>query len=141
MLQKVAGSVLGRQLPAELGCSRMDILIRESFGCDIEGISLTVCRVIGQVNTMLGIIYGDVYNNSSAKKNVSSIAFAGTVVGQLFFGWTSDHYSRKWALMISTGILILFAALSAGSYGYHGSATGLFAALTAYRFLIGIGIG
>ena len=100
-----------------------------------------IYRVIGQVNTMLGIIYGDVYNKSSAKKNVASIAFAGTVVGQLFFGWMSDHYSRKWALMISTGILILFAALSAGSYGYHGNATGLFAALTAYRFLIGIGIG
>lgn len=43
--------------------------------------------------------------------------------------------------MISTCILILFAALSAGSYGYHGSVTGLFSALTAYRFLIGIGIG
>lgn len=100
-----------------------------------------ICRVIGQVNTMLGKIYGDIYNNSSAKKNVASIAFAGTVVGQLFFGWMSDHYSRKWALMISTCILILFAALSAGSYGYHGSANGLFAALTAYRFLIGIGIG
>lgn len=43
--------------------------------------------------------------------------------------------------MISTCILIVFAALCAGSYGYHGSATGLFAALAAYRFLIGIGIG
>lgn len=43
--------------------------------------------------------------------------------------------------MISTCILIVFAALSAGSYGYHGSAGGLFAALAAYRFLIGIGIG
>lgn len=43
--------------------------------------------------------------------------------------------------MISTCILIVFAALCAGSYGYHGSVTGLFAALAAYRFLIGIGIG
>ena len=98
-------------------------------------------RVIGQVNTILGVIYPTQYKNSSAQRNVASIAFAGTVIGQLFFGWMSDHYSRKWALMISTCILILFAALSAGSYGYHGSVTGLFAALTAYRFLIGIGIG
>ena len=98
-------------------------------------------RVIGQVNTILGNIYPTQYKNSSAQRNVASIAFAGTVIGQLFFGWMSDHYSRKWALMISTCILILFAALSAGSYGYHGSVSGLFAALTAYRFLIGIGIG
>lgn len=43
--------------------------------------------------------------------------------------------------MISTLILIIFAALSAGAYGYKGSQGGLFAALTAYRFFLGIGIG
>lgn len=43
--------------------------------------------------------------------------------------------------MASTCILILFAALSAGSYGAHGSPGGLFAALAAYRFFLGIGIG
>jgi hypothetical protein len=37
--------------------------------------------------------------------------------------------------------LIIFAALGAGSYGAGGSIGGLFAALTAYRFLLGIGIG
>lgn len=43
--------------------------------------------------------------------------------------------------MVSTIILTVFAALGAGSYGYHGSLSGMFAALTAYRFLVGIGIG
>lgn len=43
--------------------------------------------------------------------------------------------------MISTIILIIFAALSAGAYGAGGSQYGLFAALTAYRFFLGIGIG
>lgn len=74
-------------------------------------------------------------------KNVPSIAFAGTVVGQLVFGYLSDHYSRKWSLMASTVILILFSALSAGSYGAGGNLRGLFAALTAYRFFLGVGIG
>lgn len=93
------------------------------------------------MNTILSTIYPDTYNNSPASKNVSAIAFAGTVVGMLIFGYTSDHWSRKWSLMISTIILFIFAALSAGSYGYHDSQGGLFAALTAYRFFIGIGIG
>ena len=97
--------------------------------------------VIGPVNTCLKDIYGTAYTNSSAQSNVSSIAFAGTVVGQLVFGYTSDHYSRKWSLLISTIILFIFAALGAGSYGAGGSVQGLFAALTAYRFLLGIGIG
>lgn len=59
----------------------------------------------------------------------------------LFFGYTSDHISRKWSLFVSTIIILIFAALSAGSYGAGGSIYGLFAALTAYRFFTGIGIG
>ena len=90
---------------------------------------------------MLKKIYGNTYKHSNAQSNVSSITFAGTVVGMLFFGYTSDHFSRKWSLLYSTLLVILFAALAAGSYGAGGSTGGLFAALAAYRFLLGIGIG
>jgi MFS family permease len=90
---------------------------------------------------MLSQIYGDSYTNSAAKKNVSAITFAGTVAGMLIFGYTSDKWGRANTLTLSTVILIVFAALGAGSYGYHGSTQGLFAALTAYRFLVGVGIG
>jgi MFS family permease len=38
-------------------------------------------------------------------------------------------------------MLFMFAALSTGAYGAGGSASGLFAALAAYRFLIGLSIG
>jgi MFS family permease len=95
--------------------------------------------IIGPVNTMLKILYKDEYTKSSAQQNVASIAFAGTVFGQLLFGYTADHWSRSNSLLISTIILIIFAALGAGSYGASGSVHGLFAALTAYRFLLGIG--
>lgn len=88
---------------------------------------------------MLSKIYPDAYANSSAQANVASITFAGTVLGMLFFGYTSDHYSRKWSLFVSTIIIILFAALGTGSYGAGGSPTGLLAALVAYRFFLGIG--
>ena len=90
---------------------------------------------------MLGILYPDEYANSPASQNVSSIVFAGTVVGQLVFGYVSDHWSRKWTLFTSTMILIVFAILCAGSWGLHGSVYGMLAALTAYRFFLGIGIG
>lgn len=88
---------------------------------------------------MLSRLYPDAYTGSSAQANVASITFAGTVVGMLFFGYTSDHYSRKWSLFASTLIIILFAALATGSYGAGGSPSGLLAALVAYRFLLGIG--
>ncbi|KAF1359134.1 glycerophosphodiester transporter [Lizonia empirigonia] len=98
-------------------------------------------NIIGPVNTMLSRLYPDAYTGSSAQANVASITFAGTVVGMLFFGYTSDHYSRKWSLFASTLIIILFAALATGSYGAGGSPSGLLTALVAYRFLLGIGIG
>lgn len=90
---------------------------------------------------MLKKIYGPTYTNSNAQNNVSSITFAGTIIGMLLFGYTSDHFSRKWSLLASTVIIIIFAALGAGSYGAGGSAGGPLTALTACRFLLGIGIG
>ncbi|KAJ4299099.1 glycerophosphoinositol permease [Kalmusia sp. IMI 367209] len=98
-------------------------------------------NIIGPVNTMLSKIYPDEYASSSAQANVASITFAGTVLGMLFFGYTSDHFSRKWSLFASTIIIILFATLGTGSYGAGGSPKGMLAALVAYRFFLGIGIG
>ncbi|KAI1473243.1 MFS general substrate transporter [Daldinia caldariorum] len=99
-----------------------------------------VNNVIGSVNTVLKYEYGDVYSSSNAASVVPAIAFAGTVVGQLLFGYLSDKWSRKDSLLISTIILILFTALAAGSY-YRGDAVGMFNILTAWRFFVGIGIG
>ena len=96
--------------------------------------------MIGQVNTILKTLYGKQYTGNSAQQNITAITFAGTVAGGLFFGWTSDHYSRKWSLMASTILLFIFAALGAGSYG-GGTVNGMLQALTAWRFLLGIGIG
>jgi len=97
--------------------------------------------VIGSVSTILATVYPDQYKNSAAQSNVSSITFVGTLIGGLIFGWASDHWSRKWSLVVSTIIIIFFAILCTGSYGANGSVQGLFAALTAYRFFLGIGIG
>ncbi|KAL5350713.1 hypothetical protein V498_01320 [Pseudogymnoascus sp. VKM F-4517 (FW-2822)] len=99
-----------------------------------------VQSVIGSVGTILGIIYKERYTESSGAKNIAAIAFAGTVVGQLVFGYTSDKWSRRNSLLVATIIMIIFTALSAGSYG-GGTLSGMIAALTAYRFLVGIGIG
>ncbi|KAH6617030.1 major facilitator superfamily domain-containing protein [Chaetomium tenue] len=97
-------------------------------------------NVIGSVVTILAIQYGDVWKASNAKHYLGDIAFAGTVVGQLVFGYLSDKWSRMNSLILSTIILLIFTALSAGSY-YHGDAVGMFNILTAWRFFVGIGIG
>ncbi|KAL6860761.1 glycerophosphoinositol permease [Amphichorda felina] len=96
--------------------------------------------VIGSVNTILGLKYGELYTGSTASQNVSAIAFAGTVVGQLLFGFLSDRWSRANSLLVSTILLIVFTILATGSY-FKGSAVGMFNMLAAWRFFVGIGIG
>ncbi|KAM4067056.1 major facilitator superfamily protein [Hirsutella rhossiliensis] len=97
-------------------------------------------NVIGSVNTVLKLQYGNVYKDSPAAKHVADIAFAGTVVGQLVFGFASDRWSRSNSLVVSTVILVVFTALTAGSY-YRGEPVGMFNMLAAWRFFVGIGIG
>ncbi|SCU88869.1 LAMI_0D11606g1_1 [Lachancea mirantina] len=99
---------------------------------------------IGTTSLCLSMIYGKQYTASNALKNVSSIAFVGTVVGQLSFGYLSDYHSRRMAMLVGTLILIVFSILCAGAWGVNTTGTnagGLFAAITAYRFFLGVGIG
>jgi MFS family permease len=95
----------------------------------------------GTVNTILSRIYPEAYPGSNYSKNITSIVFAGTVLGQLSFGYLSDKLGRKFGMISATIIVVIFSILSAGAYGANGSTSGMFTALAAYRFLLGIGIG
>ncbi|KAJ3120578.1 hypothetical protein HK100_012737 [Physocladia obscura] len=99
-----------------------------------------VNNVIGSVTTVLSLQYGSTWSTSNAKHYVGDIAFVGTVVGQLVFGYLSDHWSRTNSLLISTIILIIFTALATGSY-FNGDPVGMFNMLAVWRFFVGIGIG
>lgn len=97
---------------------------------------------ISAVTTCLSRIYGEAYTNSNAISNVSAIAFVGIVVGQLSFGYISDHIARKGGMLAATVLLIFFTILCAcGTWGANGSAEGLFAALTTFRFFLGVALG
>lgn len=101
----------------------------------------------GPTNTIIKRIYGGApYNVSSADLDhfsslYSSLTFAGTLLGMLVFGVLSDRIGRKAGMIFASLWLALFSVLISGSWGAGGSISGLFAALQAYRFLIGIAIG
>jgi MFS family permease len=59
----------------------------------------------------------------------------------LVFGVLSDKLGRKFGMISATIIVVVFSIMSAGAYGAGGSTDGMLAALAAYRFLLGIGIG
>jgi len=98
--------------------------------------------VISSVNTLLTRIYGkDKIEAHNYGTTLRSLAFVGTIVGMISFGWLSDKVGRKFGMMTATGIVALFSALSAASSGAHGSLGGMLAMLSAMRFLLGIGVG
>jgi len=97
--------------------------------------------IIGSVNTLLERIYGTDAFPQNYSTTLTSIGFAGTVLGMLTFGYLSDKFGRKFGMMSATGIVALFSALSAASKGANGSVHGMLQMLIAMRFCLGIGVG
>ncbi|GAA5955294.1 hypothetical protein JCM21900_003036 [Sporobolomyces salmonicolor] len=97
--------------------------------------------VVGEINTILKRLYPEETSKNNYSTLFSSMAFAGTVVGMLGWGYLVDRFGRKSGMMSASTIIVVFTALSAGAYGAGGSTQGLLQALIAYRFLSGIGIG
>ena len=86
------------------------------------------------LNTVLKRVYGKAaLSQHNYSNTLTSVGFAGTVVGMLSFGYLSDKLGRKFGMMSATGIVALFSFLSACSSGAHGSIGGLLAMLSACR--------
>ncbi|BGP51111.1 glycerophosphoinositol permease [Rhodotorula kratochvilovae] len=92
-------------------------------------------------NTLFSRIYPDEYGKNHYTELFSGMAYLGTIVGMLGFGWLVDRYGRKNGMLASSCIMIVGSALCAGAYGAGGSVQGMFAALIVYRFITGVGIG
>lgn len=89
----------------------------------------------------------------------SGMAYLGTIIGQLSFGYFVDRYGRKYGelawtraqnvqnltpglftgMLAASTIMIVGSALCAGAYGAGGSTEGMFTALIVYRLVTGIG--
>ncbi|WBW72647.1 plasma membrane glycerophosphodiester transmembrane transporter [Schizosaccharomyces osmophilus] len=112
------------------------------FICGVALISDGYCsNSIGTVMTILKKLYPKETTTNKSMQDVGMIAYVGTVIGQLTFGWYSDFFGRKNGMITATLILLISTALCAGAYGYHGSINGMISALIAYRFFLGIGLG
>ncbi|KAG2092124.1 major facilitator superfamily domain-containing protein [Suillus discolor] len=101
----------------------------------------------GYANNVIGSVLKHIYGTGSDgittnySTTLSSVAFAGTVVGMFTFGYLSDKAGRKFGMMSATGIVAVFSGLSSASSGANNSLDGMLAMLIACRFLLGIGIG
>eukprot|EP00727_Mastigamoeba_balamuthi_P006675 m51a1_g2628 hypothetical protein (465) ;mRNA; f:561508-563058 len=92
--------------------------------------------VMNMLNVVFKAEYGDAYPGA----RLSTAALVGSIVGQLSFGFVADILGRRIGLIITTLLLIAGAVLSGVGY-WSDTPRDLFWALTAYRFLLGVGIG
>ena len=96
--------------------------------------------VLSLVNVCFTNLYGDQFTSAIATR-ISNSLFVGCIIGQIGFGFVCDRVGRKVGLMMTTFLVIIGAALCAGSYGHNGSIEGMFWALTIYRGILGVGVG
>jgi MFS family permease len=54
------------------------------------------------VSSVLKILYPDAVKHNNYSKTLTSVAFAGTFVGMLIFGWVSDKIGRKFGMVRTT---------------------------------------
>ncbi|KAF9436133.1 Plasma membrane permease, mediates uptake of glycerophosphoinositol and glycerophosphocholine [Entomortierella beljakovae] len=94
--------------------------------------------VLSLVNVCFEKIYGNGFTSAMSTR-ISNALFVGCIVGQIGFGYICDRVGRKVGLLLTTFLVILGAALCAGTYGK--SVEGFFWALTIYRGILGVGVG
>ncbi|KAI0898560.1 phosphate permease [Annulohypoxylon nitens] len=96
---------------------------------------------VSLLNTMLGIVYypGKGSLPTSSDNAIKLSTSAGTVIGQLVFGYLADHVGRKRMYGLEL-IIIIFAtlgqALSSGSPSVN-----IIGLIIFWRVLLGVGIG
>ncbi|KAI8965758.1 phosphate permease [Daldinia sp. FL1419] len=96
---------------------------------------------VSLLNTMLGIVYYPQTGKlpTSSDNAIKLSTSAGTVVGQLVFGWLADHVGRKRMYGLEL-IIIIFAtlgqALASGSPSIN-----IVGLIIFWRVLLGVGIG
>jgi len=69
----------------------------------------------------------------------SSVIFVGAVIGQLVMGRLGDLIGRNKALLVTTGIATVAAALQA--IAPAGSPSSIYAVIILFRFFLGVGVG
>ncbi|CAN8247798.1 unnamed protein product [Cochlearia groenlandica] len=102
--------------------------------------------VISLVTKLLGRIYFQIPGSSSPgslpdgiSAAVSGVAFAGTFLGQLFFGWLGDKLGRKKVYGLTLVIMTVCSLASGFSLGTD--AKSVMITLCFFRFWLGFGIG
>ncbi len=93
--------------------------------------------IIGNLSLIFGVIYPDL--STAMYSRISNAFIIGMIVGMLGFGYISDRLGRKSGAVLTTLILVVGIAMSAGASGV--TELGMFWMLVISRGIAGVGAG
>lgn len=90
------------------------------------------------LNPVFSRLYPKVYT-ASLKTRVSNALLVGEILGQIGIGLTCDYFGRKRAIVATTVLIVVGAALAAAAHGV--TTLGMFWMFLVCRGAIGVGVG
>eukprot|EP00741_Cyanophora_paradoxa_P018710 tig00021073_g18059.t1 len=96
--------------------------------------------VIGLVIPVVEFLYFPNHKMPSYEKGaIAAVSLAGTLVGQLFFGYLGDRLGRK-RTFIATSCIIAVASFGSAT-AFHAGPVTMLGSLVFWRLVLGVGIG
>ncbi|GES59653.1 MFS general substrate transporter [Aspergillus terreus] len=118
--------------------SKLSVLLMIIFSGLAIGSDGFNASIIGNIELIMAVIYPDSLTTAVASR-LSNAFMVGMIIGMLSFGYISDRLGRKTGAVLTTTILVLGIALSAGASGV--TENGMFWMLIIARGIAGVGAG
>ena len=94
----------------------------------------------GNTNVVFDHILTTKVYTSSIQTRISNALLVGSVIGILVFGYTSDRFSRKGGMLVTSGLVVVGTLMSTLAFQVHG-AHNIFWYLAIARGAAGVGVG
>jgi hypothetical protein len=120
------------------GYSRVSMVMMVVFSGLAIGSDGFNASIIGNIELLMEVIYPQALTTAVAAR-LSNAFMVGMILGMLLFGYISDKLGRKTGAVLTTTILVLGIALSAGANGLTDD--GMFWMLIVARGIAGVGAG
>lgn len=118
--------------------SRLSVILMVVFSGLAIGSDGFNASIIGNLELIIEVIYPESLTTEVAAR-LANAFMVGMIIGMLGFGYISDKLGRKTGAVLTTTILVVGIALSAGASGL--TEDGMFWMLIIARGIAGVGAG
>lgn len=97
-------------------------------------------NLASNTNVIFNHLLGKKVYTSDRQTRISNALLVGSVIGILVFGYTSDRFSRKGGMLVTSGLVVIGSLMATLAFQVHG-ANGMLWYLTIARGAAGVGVG